>query len=261
VTQMQFAHLEFEAQRCDPAMIAASIRGSGCAVIRNVLPAHITSYLADVLPFLFSFVGLNETYSKYDAATATEPVARLEPPLLRFDVLPAYSSMVELDPVGSLYKGVDRSLLPLIAKTYFGGRDVRIESGRSLVRRQSPKHLMHALPFHQDGANYSDHPFLNFWLPITLAGGDMPGIELAPVGLTACMALTKEQTDHPLIELDAAEIIQRFGSDSFFRPVMAPGDVLVMNEYTIHRTHIPTQAVRDRYSIELRVAAVDEDDI
>jgi len=259
VSDRRFAHLEFQAAQSDPAAISAAVRGSGCALIRKALGSAALGYLGDVVPFLFNFIDLRETYAGFDAAEGVAP-KRFVAPLLRFDVLPAYGALVEFDVIGPLLAEVDRSCLPRVTHAYFEGRPVLIDRPMCMARRQSPDQPSQALPFHQDGANYAEMQFLNFWIPLTRAGDDAPGLEVAPVALSACMALTTGPTEHPLIELDAAAVADKFDVDNFFRPVMSPGDVLVMNEYTIHRTHIPSSARRERHSIELRVMAAPAED-
>jgi hypothetical protein len=252
VIERRFAHLEFQARTCSPAAIARSIRTCGCALVRQALPPAVMTYLGDVMPLMFKYIDVRETYAHYtiDQAEAPKP---FRASLIRFDVLPGFSKMIEMEVIDFLFGAIDRSILAQVNPEYFPGQVFGLRSKMSIARRQSPVPDENALPFHQDGTNYVELDFLNFWIPATPAGGDAPGLELVPVALDATLAVTTGPSIYPSIELDEASIAARFGRDNFFHPVMQPGDVLVMNQHTVHRTYTPPGATRERFSFEVRV--------
>jgi hypothetical protein len=241
-------------------MIAASVRNCGCALIREALPAQIMAYLGDVTPFIFRLVDLYETYAFFNPDATDAPKA-FRTSLMRFDVLPAYSDMIRLDIVKPLFAAFDRSILAKINPIYFGGKAFGLRSKMSMARRQSPVPDENTLPFHQDGTNYVDMDFLNYWIPATPAGGDAPGLELVPVAVGGPLEVSAGPSLHPTIELDAAALAARIGGDGFFHPIMEPGDVLIMNQHTVHRTYTPPGATKERFSFEVRVSAATDADV
>lgn len=256
----RFAHLEFQAKSCAPAMVAASIKTCGCALIRQALPAQIMAYLGEVTPFMFRYIDLRETYAFFNADT-TEAPKPFRASLMRFDVLPGFSDMIGMDIVKLLFAAIDRSILPQVNPLYFAGQPFGLRSKMSMARRQSPTPDENTLPFHQDGTNYVEMEFLNYWIPATPAGGDAPGLELAPVAVDGPLEVTSGPSLYPSIELDAAALAKRFGAENFFHPVMEPGDVLIMNQHTVHRTYTPPGATKERFSFEVRVSAASEADL
>ncbi len=252
--ERRFAHLEFKAGTCDPKAVANSIRASGCALLRGAMPPVLIQHLEEVTRLLFHFLDVRETYAGFDGGQTVSPKPFVAP-LIRFDVLPAYAKMIDFDVLDTLFAGVDRSVLPRINQAYFPGGKFQMILPMSMVRRQAPADAVNALPFHQDGANYAEMDFLNFWMPLTPAGEDSPGLEVVPRALDGCLEITAGPSAHPLIELDEGAVAARYGAENFFRPVLAPGDVLIMNQYTIHRTFSPRSASRTRSSFELRVLA------
>jgi hypothetical protein len=252
VIERRFAHLEFQARVSSPAAIAKSIRSCGCALVRGALSPTVMAYLGDVMPLMFRYIDVRETYAHYKIDQA-EPPKPFRASLVRFDVLPGFSKMIELEVIDFLFGAIDRSVLTQVNLEYFPGQVFGLRSKMSIARRQGPVADENSLPFHQDGANYVDLDFLNFWIPATPAGGDAPGLELVPVALDETLAVTTGPSAYPTIELDEASLAARFGRDSFFHPVMQPGDVLIMNQHTVHRTYTPPGATRERFSFEVRV--------
>lgn len=251
--ERQFAHLEFQASTSSPAAIAKTIRTCGCALIRGAMPPAVMTYLGDVMPLMFRYIDVRETYAHY-ALEQPEAPKPFRASLIRFDVLPGFSKMIEMEVLDFLFGAVNQSILARVSPEYFAGQVFGLRSKMSIARRQSPVPDENTLPFHQDGTNYVELDFLNFWIPATPAGGDAPGLELVPVAIGGSLEVTKGPSTYPSIELDEATLADRFGRDNFFHPVMEPGDVLVMNQYTVHRTYTPPGATRERFSFEVRVS-------
>jgi hypothetical protein len=109
--------------------------------------------------------------------------------------------------------------------------------------------------WHQDGAygfNFSQQhpgdegaliPMLTLWAPLHPCGDVAPGLELLG------------NTDRALLDLDSlsdVEISKRWSYSERWRPVMNPGDVLLIKSHVIHRTHVHARMTQLRGCVELR---------
>jgi len=127
------------------------------------------------------------------------------------------------------------------------------------LRRQYPPSLRPAVSaphnWHQDGAygfDFTDEklslddalvPMLTLWAPLQACGELAPGLELVA------------NPDHRLIDLPSLEeneISKRWPYDQRWRPVMKPGDVLLIKSHVLHRTHVTSHMTQVRSCVELR---------
>ena len=123
------------------------------------------------------------------------------------------------------------------------------------VHRRPPGHVAHS--WHQDGALL--YPFdptgarapdadgllrmVTCWVALTPCGQNAPGLELVRQHLDSLL---------PPSELTDSRVCARCPAELFWRPVMEPGDVLLFDGSTLHRTHVEPHMEADRTSIELR---------
>ena len=129
------------------------------------------------------------------------------------------------------------------------------------VRRQyAPCHApLHHAPhsWHQDGAlnfDFAGHAgkplpadalldMLTCWIPLTPCGIDAPGLEFISAPIAHLLG------PH---ELTATHVEAHYPPHTFERPVLNPGDALLLRGHTLHRTYTAPSMTRDRTSIELR---------
>jgi len=141
------------------------------------------------------------------------------------------------------------------------GGAVVCDLDQAWVRRQYPAHRRpkgHMPHFgHQDGALL--YPFdptgasapapdgllkmVTCWLALTPCGQNAPGLELVRQRLDTLSAPASLTDD---------QIRTRFPADSFWKPVLEAGDLLLFSGGTLHRTHVDACMGEDRTSIELR---------
>lgn len=108
---------------------------------------------------------------------------------------------------------------------------------------------------------------INFWTPLTPAGGDAPGLAVVPASveeIKAHLAYDEHgyerraddhgQMHHFRYDRLAPDAMEASGMTARFeRPVLQPGDVLAFTNFTIHATAIAPAMTRPRTSIEVRV--------
>jgi hypothetical protein len=154
--------------------------------------------------------------------------------------------------IGDVLRHIDTDLLgPLTA----------CDVDQCWVRRQyAPRHApLHHAPhsWHQDGALNFDFvgcagkplpadgllEMLTCWIPLTPCGLDAPGLEFIGEPILRLLAPR---------ELSPEAVAAHFPASVIERPVLNPGDALLLPGGTLHRTHVTPSMTRDRTSIELR---------
>jgi len=123
-----------------------------------------------------------------------------------------------------------------------------------------PRHAPHT--WHQDGALGFDFaapganepgpdallPMVTCWLPLNPCGRDAPGLELIARRVTRLL---------PVIALRDEYLRATFPLEAFWRPVLKPGDALLFEGGTLHRTFVTPEMASDRTSIEFRFFRAD----
>jgi len=101
---------------------------------------------------------------------------------------------------------------------------------------------------------------LNIWIPITPAGPKYQATTLDVVAMGIKESrdyygyYVKDQLPRFLDEkFESAEIESDFPAEKIIQPSLKPGDVMVLTNWTIHRTGIPENAIHPRTSIEARM--------
>lgn len=130
------------------------------------------------------------------------------------------------------------------------------------------------------------HPFdltLNFRIPFDPEGADAPGLQMVPADIRTTIAFSRYSnlpieghdglynfshfpTD--LLEpggaagvygLRESAITDRFGADCFYRPILQPGDLMILSNWLIHGTHRTEAMSKGRCSVEIRFQAMSFD--
>jgi hypothetical protein len=122
---------------------------------------------------------------------------------------------------------------------------------QSYLRRVAAKYPETAVPFHQDVQAFG-RLLINAWTPLTLSGGNAPGLELVVARVRDLPDTLPADTQYDTLQISEATVRARFPEEAIIRPEMVPGDVLVFLGTTIHRTHLLPQMAAERLSLELR---------
>lgn len=103
--------------------------------------------------------------------------------------------------------------------------------------------------WHQDGAFLGvDTRTVNVWLACSPCGVDAPGLDVVPRRLDGIV-----RTGTPDAKWDwsvGPEEAARIAGGQVARPVFAPGDALLFDQLTLHRTGVGPGMTRARYAIE-----------
>ncbi len=130
-----------------------------------------------------------------------------------------------------------------VLERHLGARPVLLAERTRLHRDRA------GLPWHQDAAFFRGilGP-VNAWVSLTPAGVDRPGLEVIP--RTFGQVFGTEDGTYPGLDygakLDRAFIDGIAGDHHPVTPVFAPGDALLFDDMTMHRTHVTAEMTRLR---------------
>ena len=98
---------------------------------------------------------------------------------------------------------------------------------------------------------------LNCWFPLDPAGGESPTMEVIPVGLKHLleMGMDSKKSLYSHLQIAQQTVHEHLTEVETWTPMMFPGDVLLLDSYTVHRTHQTETMSRERCDFEMRFAA------
>jgi hypothetical protein len=247
-----FEFLEFD-HTVDADTIGDVLKEFGVCVVRNLVPATFVEFLLATSDYTLRGMEARARFFKYDGSGGPNP--HYQPVFwARMQELEDYCGRLGFEMERICHTALHDSGIAAILFRYFNTTRIDIVKQLFIARRQVPGVLSNELPFHQDVTNYTNADFVNVWVPLTSCGKRSATMDLIPVAIREQLAVTsRTDSHHPTVEVDAEEVFKRFGTQSIYRPVMEPGDVLFFNEHTIHRTHMPRDADLERRSVEIRV--------
>jgi hypothetical protein len=103
--------------------------------------------------------------------------------------------------------------------------------------------------WHQDGAFLGNGPrTVNVWTALTPCGADAPSVDVFARPFREIVATG---TDDALFNWSVSpEQAERLGTGDVVRPTFGPGDALMFNQLTLHRTGISPTMTRERFAVE-----------
>ena len=248
----RYQFLEFN-RSDDPEAIGEVFKEFGVCVVRDIVPKHFVNFLSLATQCTIETWELRSRFFHYDGTGDENPDYN---PFywVRMEEIEKFCAPLGFDAMKICAAALQSSGIAPILFRYFDTTQIQIVRQLFIARRQVPGAVSNELPFHQDVTNYTNADFVNVWVPLTSCGTRSATLELIPVATREQFAVT-DRTDsyHPTVEVDAEAIYARFGADASYRPLLEPGDVLLFNEHTIHRTHMPANADMERRSVEIRV--------
>lgn len=127
---------------------------------------------------------------------------------------------------------------------YLGARPM-LSAKKSSLRRATPTS---PTEWHQDGAFLGESTrTVNCWIALTDCGVDAPSVELFPRPFEQLVPTGDDSAwFHWSVGPDTADAL---GTDRVI-PEFAPGDAMLFNQLTLHRTAVDPAMTKDRYAIE-----------
>jgi hypothetical protein len=158
--------------------------------------------------------------------------------VLAVDSPPALFDLVET----FAHAGVDR-----LVRDYFAEPPMML--AKKVVLRRVPPHDMTTGGWHQDGAFMGvGIRSLNIWLSLSHCGDNAPGLDVVGRRLDELVETGGEGTFNAWATNPQAA--ERVGAGAVVRPIFEPGDALLLDHLTLHRTAADAGMTKDRYAIE-----------
>jgi ectoine hydroxylase-related dioxygenase (phytanoyl-CoA dioxygenase family) len=151
------------------------------------------------------------------------------------------------------------SVLTEILSSIFDAPPILL-SNFSTMRFKDPMKENSFLPFHQDatpeGPSVAMPTVVTCFTPLCQTGKDRPGIELLPIFLDRLIKLA----DDPKTQFEALELNEKnFEKDwksQLIAPELNPGDIVLFNGLTVHRSQPAPRSWKPRASFDLRFVSV-----
>ena len=243
--------LGFEIEEPDSEAIASLLSRHGVVVVRKMLsPGAVDAVRSQVA----------RQYEERDRAVrdGRQPA---DHPAVRHDSFLLDDFRTRVDDTGPLERLCD------VIGSRLGhrlGREPVVLGHESRVKRQHPQSASPLSPFHQDPSFVKHRSFLIAWIPLDSCGENAPGLEVVPraldrllpvVGAGGSSASNPNYAHIEITQQTLAAEVDGMGERGGWRPVFAPGDVALLDQYTVHRTHVTTAMDRTRLTLVLRYVA------
>jgi hypothetical protein len=242
-----------------PEVVSTGIVCHGCVHIRRMLPEPLVASLIHTI---------DHAFAAYDARAAGAPESDTTPWFEAFQPGSRYSREIKRQfsygkrgfvrdaggvwaadsPRGlfELFEAFHDAGLAQLVSAYLGERPA-LAFDKCTFRRVGQ---LTGADWHQDGAFLGEGVrVVNVWMALSHCGRDAPGLDIVPKRLdhiveTGTEGATFNWTVGP-------GVVEGVSIDApVSRPVFEPGDVLLFDDFFLHRTAIDPTMPRERYAVE-----------
>ena len=243
---------EVAAADLDADLLNAGLQHRGCLLVRGLLAPDVAAALLG---------DLQQSFAASEAHAQGAPLAATAPWYVPFEPDPRYSfgamerafsreigGVLSVESPRALFRVIEAlkgANIDRLLTDYFG--DVpTLSAKKSTLRRARPTS---PTEWHQDGAFLGTGTrTVNSWIALTRCGRDAPGID---VFAKAFDDIVETGTDNALFDWSVSpQQAERIGTSYVVRPEFEPGDALLFNQMTLHRSGIDPSMAHDRYAIE-----------
>jgi hypothetical protein len=236
--------------------LRAGIQRHGALIVRGLFNTADVAHLRD---------DIDKAFAAREAALQGAPVSETEPWYVPLD--PVHDQQFQEMPrswvresggvhavdsprtLFNLIEMIEGSGVVEVLTAYLGERPSL--SAVKTTLRIVPPHLNAENGWHQDGAFLGDNiRTVNLWIALSHCGVDAPALDLVPRRLPAVVATGTHGAafDWSVGRGMVDECLGEGGVPA--RPVFAPGDAIMFDEVSLHRTAISPGMTKDRYAIE-----------
>lgn len=243
-----FEHLTFSALDLDLPLMAQTFEQHRCLLLRQIFtPALMVSFGERA----------HQAFTRWDYQKAN---GLLSPELAegyRFNFLPV-SELDQPDErlLQAIWMFMGTPLVDLM-NTIYDKQGFQIAMANTTIRRQIHTDQAMFTPFHQDGYFLDpSYRIMTCWAPLVSCGADAPSLEVIPAGLNDIRPRHNPYGEHARDNTDLdmdADILPYFSPETFWHPLLEPGDAILYDAFTIHRTYWLPHMQKPRYNLEIRV--------
>lgn len=242
---------EIDAADLDVEAVRAGVLGHGSLLVRGLVPPAAAERCARDIDHVFAAyddaaaAGGDDALPWYEPFPATGPVTWTVAERLwahQLGGIMAADSPRALARVVDLFHDVG---LDGLLTDYLGERPA-LSVKKFTLRRTAPDA---PTEWHQDGSFLgADIRTLNVWLALSPCGVDAPSLDVVARRFDS---IVDTGTDDSLFDWSVSRAMaDRVSGGAIHRPTFAPGDAILFDQMTLHRTGIDPAMTRPRYAIE-----------
>ncbi|MBX3285284.1 MAG: hypothetical protein KF703_08080 [Actinobacteria bacterium] len=243
---------QIDAADLTAAVLGAALAHRGSLIVRGLLDLETAARLRD---------DIDRAFAARDAHEAGAPVTETSPWYVPFHAAEGYTfgdierfvsraggGVLSVDSPRALFDVIEAFHaigLGRLLEEHFGEWPV-LSAKKSTLRRATPES---PTEWHQDGAFLGrDTRTVNVWTALTACGVDAPGVDVFARPFDEIVETGGETARfHWSVPPDRADQLQRGDIE---RPTFGPGDALIFDQLTLHRTALSPTMTQDRYAIE-----------
>lgn len=242
---------DFQAKDVTADEVVEALQRHGCCALRSIVPLQWLDLIRQRVE-----VEYENMDDLFEQGKMTEEAYRH---CYRYGILRPFENDYQLQDgqwmSHVMLNCISQTLLKDVYCRFFDDSELNMLIPSSHVRRVRPEG---AVPFHQDSSvmRLNQTVIVNSWFPLDIAGTTAPSIEAYPQAQTSCWPCG-ENRDGSLyghLQISETQIAQNIPDVPLWSPILYPGDVFLLQSYTVHRTHIRDDMRDSRRDFELRFA-------
>lgn len=242
---------EIGAADLDGAALTSALQHHGSLIVRGLLARSVAETLA---------TEVQRAFDAAEAFAAGAPVAETSPWYVPFEPAEGYDfgaverqffrfgAVLAVESPRALFlviealraAGLDRVIAEHL------GEAPALSAKKTSLRRARPDA---ATEWHQDGAFLGDGTrTVNTWTALSPCGIDAPSVDVFARPFDDLVVTETGDARYDWsVGVKQAEALE---SDDIVRPVFEPGDAIMFNQLTLHRTGVSPSMTEDRYALE-----------
>lgn len=239
---------DFQSKDIEAEQIVSALRTYGCCVIRGIAPMSLLTEIATCSEKIYQNMD-----QKFERNKMSEKEHRH---CYCYGIIRPFEEDYTLKSGKSMKEAMLSCVLDSVLKDtyaeFFKSNELNMLIPSSHLRRVKKED---AVPYHQDASvmRLQKVHFINSWFPLDPAGIDALCVEIIPEAQDHCWpsGLKNRGGLYGHIEVTAEQIEKKLTAEPW-KPVLLPGDVLLLHSYTIHQTNASEHLTKTRRNFELR---------
>jgi hypothetical protein len=237
-----------------PAVLRDGILRHGAVWVRGLVPPAAVARLRDAIDRSFdAYDATAAGHASPDTLTWFDPLDDIKDPDFARDWRRQADAVLTADSPRGLFEFLeivhDVGIAGLV--TQFFGERPSLAVEKCTMFRMSPRNWRRwVADWHQDGAFLGDGiRTVNCWFALTRCGRDAPGIDIVPRRIDRILPVGEEGC-HFDWTVSPMTVERAFPGVRPWRPEFQEGDVLLFDEFAVHRTAAEEKMPNMRYAIE-----------
>jgi phytanoyl-CoA dioxygenase PhyH len=237
-----------------PAVLRDGILRHGAVWVRGLVPPTAVARLRDAIDRSFdAYDATAAGHSSPDTSTWFDPLDDIKDPDFARDWRRQADAVLTADSPRGLFEFLeivhDVGIARLLTQ-FFGERPSLAVEKCTMFRLSARNWRRRVADWHQDGAFLGDGiRTVNCWFALSRCGRDAPGMDIVPRRIERILPVGEEGC-HFDWTVSPMTVERAFPGVRPWRPEFQEGDVLLFDEFAVHRTAAEEEMPNIRYAIE-----------